>query len=618
MAKMFTIAEGLENLGALRTGGQGSVYKAKRVGEIITAVKILPTPVINQNSGDKNFADFTNEVAKLKKVNEQPNPHVVRILGSGITETGAFPFIEMELIEGPDLEELIKPPHDPVFSVAELIKLTLHLSGALAHCHKAGVKHGDVKSNNVKYNLHTGNYVLLDFGLAIANDEQRRTSLRQAGAIEFMAPEQYEGHLTFASDVYSFGVILFELIAGRVPFPLHDKSETARNKVRLAHLETPLPDVLHLRQQCLPEEWSEKRKAEEMLLPKWILAVVEKCLQKNQGNRFADGAALQGFILQQKERLNNTTDGNTQSVVALREENKKLLQEKEVLHKSLSQRTTAQSKTSGLLFPLLFLLGGIALGYAAFSLLRKNKKEDLVAEMDNSAGPAKQRVSIGQFKVAAARAYFYTAPDEATKRKSYLIPSNDIVSALDERNGFIYTEFTNSRGQTSKGWVQKTDLVTLDAWMEKNAGGQNVIQLRPEDVKVQMDEAQNLMAQNNVKEAVYLYSYLAKQNVAEAMYEYGNLAIQKKHTELSCSEGFEWINKAAAKGFAPAKRTLGFLYIFADNPQLLDMNDYGACNFQRNVYKGSQLLAQAMLAGDSTAAKLLRQLQLPAAADSTD
>lgn len=605
-------------MGALRTGGQGSVYKAKRVGEIITAVKILPTPIINQNSTDKNFTDFTNEVAKLKKVNEQPNPNVVRILASGITETGAFPFIEMELIEGPDLEELIKPPHDPVFSVAELVKLTLHLSNALAHCHKAGIKHGDVKSNNVKYNLHTGNYILLDFGLAIANDEQRRTSLRQAGAIEFMAPEQYEGQLSFASDVYSFGVILFELVAGRVPYPLHDKSETARNKVRLAHMEMALPDVMRLRQQNLPDGWTEKRKAEEMLLPKWLTAVMEKCLQKNQANRFADGMALQRFILQHKELLTSTNEGNTQSVVALREENKKLLQERETLHQSLSKKTTTQSKTSGLLFPLLFLLGGIAMGYAGFSVFKKNKKEDVVAEVDNTAGPAKQRASIGQYKVAAARAYFHTAPDEATKRKSYLIPSNDIVSALDERNGFVYTEFTNSRGQASKGWVQKTDLVSLNEWMEKNSGGQNVIQLRPEDIKVQMDEAQNLMARNNVKEAVYIYSYLAKQSVPEAMYEYGNLAIQKKHTELTCSEGFEWIAKASATGFAPAKRTLGFLYIFADNPQLLDMNDYGECSFRRNVYKGSQLLAEAVLAGDSTAAKLLRQLQLPDAADSTD
>jgi serine/threonine-protein kinase len=115
MGKLFTITDGLENMGALKTGGQGSVYKGRRTGSIITAVKILPTPIHSESAEDKNFTDFQNEVRKLKKVAEQPNPNVVKILSSGITETGNLPFIEMEFIEGPDLEELIKPPHDPVF-----------------------------------------------------------------------------------------------------------------------------------------------------------------------------------------------------------------------------------------------------------------------------------------------------------------------------------------------------------------------------------------------------------------------------------------------------------------------------------------------------------------------
>ena len=83
----------------------------------------------------------------------------------------------MEYIEGPDLGELLKPPHPPIFTIKETIKVADHLSNALAHCHRANVKHGDIKSNNVKFNQHTGNYILLDFGLSIMSDEQRRTSI---------------------------------------------------------------------------------------------------------------------------------------------------------------------------------------------------------------------------------------------------------------------------------------------------------------------------------------------------------------------------------------------------------------------------------------------------------
>lgn len=292
MAKIFTITEGLENMGALRTGGQGSVYKGKRMGAIITAVKLLPTPIHTENTDDKNFRDFQNEVEKLKKVNEKPSPNVVKILNSGLTESGSLPFIEMEYIEGPDLEDLLKAPHNPVFSIREALKLAEQLAAALAHCHEVGVRHGDIKSNNVKFNTATGNYILLDFGLAIMSDEQRRSSLRNAGAVEFMAPEQYDGKMLFETDVYSYGVVLYELLAGTVPFPLVNKHESARNLVMVAHIEKPVPDLLELRRTHLPADWPEDKKVAEMQVPGWLLEVIGRCLEKLPEKRYKDGSEL--------------------------------------------------------------------------------------------------------------------------------------------------------------------------------------------------------------------------------------------------------------------------------------------------------------------------------------
>ncbi len=292
MSKVFNITDGLENLGALRTGGQGSVYKARRTGSYITAVKLIPTPVSAEDENDRNFRNFKNEVEKLKRVNEEPNPNVVRILSSGVTDSGSFPFIEMEYIEGPDLEELLKPPHDPLFTIKEAIKLADQLACALSHCHIAGVRHGDIKSNNVKFNIHSGNYVLLDFGLAVMSDEQRRTSMRTAGAIEFMAPEQNEGQMLFQTDIYSYGVVLFEVLTGQVPFPLKDGGETARNVVRLQHMEEPVPDLLQIRRVNLPSDWSDERKAMERQVPDWLVTVIKTCLNKKPEDRYANGMAL--------------------------------------------------------------------------------------------------------------------------------------------------------------------------------------------------------------------------------------------------------------------------------------------------------------------------------------
>lgn len=313
-------------MGALRTGGQGSVYKGRRMGPIITAVKLLPTPIHTEDENDKNFRDFQNEVEKLKKVNEEPNPNVVKILNSGITESGSLPFIEMEFIEGPDLEELLKAPNDPVFTIREVVKVADQLSNALAHCHKVSIKHGDIKSNNIKFNIHSGNYMLLDFGLAIMSDEQRRTSLRHAGAIEFMAPEQNSGEMLFETDVYSFGVVLFELLTGQVPFPLHDNGETSRNEVMVAHMEAEVPDILERRLQHLPSGWSDEKKSAEMFVPAWLLSIISKCLSKKPEDRFSNGMELhEAIVVNSISPLNSlTSDTSTADVTVLQNENTRL------------------------------------------------------------------------------------------------------------------------------------------------------------------------------------------------------------------------------------------------------------------------------------------------------
>jgi serine/threonine protein kinase len=311
-------------MGALRTGGQGSVYKGRRIGPIITAVKLLPTPIHTESIDDKNYRNFKSEVEKLKKVNEEPNPNVVKILNYGITESGSFPYIEMEFIEGPDLEELLKPPHDGVFIIREVIKLADQLASALAHCHKLSVKHGDIKSNNVKFNIYTNNYVLLDFGLSVMSDEQRRSSIRHAGAIEFMAPEQNEGQMLFQTDIYSYGIILYELLSGQVPFPLRDQGETSRNAVMLAHMESQVPDVMELRKNNLPATWSEEKARYEMQVPAWLLHIVSKCLEKSPDKRYSNGMELQdAIIVDSLEPMKNNATGGP-DFYALQKENERL------------------------------------------------------------------------------------------------------------------------------------------------------------------------------------------------------------------------------------------------------------------------------------------------------
>jgi len=394
-------------MGALRTGGQGSVYKGRRMGPIISAVKLLPTPIYTEDKNDKNFKIFKNEVDKLKKVNEVPNPNVVKILNSGLTDSGSFPFIEMEFIDGPDLEELLKPPHDKLFTVKETIKLADQLANALAHCHSVGVKHGDIKSNNVKYNVHSGNYVLLDFGLAIMSDEQRRTSMRHAGAVEFMAPEQNTGAMLFETDVYSYGVILYELLTGQVPFPLQDNGETSRNNVMVSHMEKPVPDLMQLRKNNMPANWPEEKREQEMHVPQWLLDIISRCLEKDPEKRYANGMVLQQAIIDGSVEAIKAIDNANRNGEAIIQTDESVKEQAVLPQQPYNDDTVHLSKPVFIGMLLLLLLSLGAAGYLYFT-----------GKKGNNTNPAQTADSTSAPKTDTASEATKTVQDFRARQKA--------------------------------------------------------------------------------------------------------------------------------------------------------------------------------------------------------
>ena len=552
-------------MGALKTGGQGSVYKGRRVGEIITAIKLLPTPIYSESTDDKNFTSFQNEVGKLKKVNEEPNPNVVKILSSGITDSGNFPFIEMEFIEGPDLEDLLKPPNPPVFTIKEVLKVGDHLSQALAHCHTVDVRHGDIKSNNVKFNTHTGNYILLDFGLSVMSNEERRSSLRRAGAIEFMAPEQNEGQMLFQTDIYSFGVVMFELLAGRVPFPLRDNRETARNVVMLAHMETPPPDLLKIRQQSLPPSWSDVKKQHEMQVPDWLVKMIYKCLEKKPGNRFSDGIELHEFIWQNSIRTAGNVEVIYDQLAVLKQENKKLLHEKELLEQQLLQ-------------------------------YQKNTNEQSAVSL-----PKQTIVPLNTIPGKSVLDYIKKVPEPSIfSLKGVLIMFGVIAGIIVLVFALVKAGDTQQpvKGKAAEQSISKRKVSTITPVAEVSR-----------DVRLQLNEAKQLLTTNKLPEALAAYKSLSQNQVPEAMYVYGKLALQNRNKQVSCAEAFQLLVNSANAGHVPSKRIVGFLYSFADDEDALKNNFfYERCRFIRDVPRGSKLLMEATLQGDTSAVRFLDQL----------
>jgi serine/threonine protein kinase len=413
----------------------------------------------------------------------------------------------MEYIEGPDLEKLLMPPNPAIFTVAEIIKLAEQLANALAHCHRVGIKHGDIKSNNVKFNTDTGNYVLLDFGLAIMSDEQRRTSLRHAGAVEFMAPEQHDGEMFFQTDVYSYGIILYELLAGTVPFPLINKNESSRNQVMLAHMEIPVPDVLALRRNHLPDSWDTDKKKKEMYVPAWLLEVIKRCLEKNPEKRYANGAALHNVIMHRGDELVEGVEIVPKLAPAPRKE--VTFVEAVPGTVSLSRPVFAIMILSILILAMLSLYGfflkdGLAINRAAMdsvskaavdtssfvpqiqpdtvkqihpvvvdTLAQKAEIDSLKKEYEAQMAAAAKRAEVQakenkeaviesngiKYQLPKGTLYFYEAASGDSPRNGVLgLWNNAKFNVIDEQNGFIYITHTNKDGQVTKGWINKKDL----------------------------------------------------------------------------------------------------------------------------------------------------------------
>ena len=201
-------------------GGMGVVYSARQPSlDRVAAVKVIAPERARDPVARERFA---REVRSLARVE---HPNVVPIYQAG--EAGGRLYLAMRLVDGPDLKALLatEGPLEP----ARAVRLVKQVAGALAAAHAQGLVHRDVKPRNVLVaEPGPGEHAyLVDFGLARCM--RRGGSLTTAGqchgTLDYMAPEVLRGEVAaVAADIYSLGCLLYELLAGRVPFPADDEA----------------------------------------------------------------------------------------------------------------------------------------------------------------------------------------------------------------------------------------------------------------------------------------------------------------------------------------------------------------------------------------------------------
>jgi len=126
----------------------------------------------------------------------------------------------MKFVEGRSLSDLLKTSPNNRLGVEESIRIIKDVLKALDYAHMHGVVHRDMKPSNVLLD-RDGNAIVIDFGIAIAMGEERRTRTGQiVGTPVYMSPEQITRpkSIDHRSDVYSVGCMFYEMLTGRPPF----------------------------------------------------------------------------------------------------------------------------------------------------------------------------------------------------------------------------------------------------------------------------------------------------------------------------------------------------------------------------------------------------------------
>lgn len=341
-------------LDELGQGGYATVYKVRHNNlGYIRAIRVL-NAIIAHGETDKTYQKFLEECKLLLRLGNGNHPNIVHIYQPLLKAQRAI--VEMDFVDGKDLYHYLEEKYSFV-EIKDVLRLLNDIGSALAYCHediykfcmdkdedglqddpedgrkvlldnktkerlinKYRVIHNDIHSGNI-IRRENGSYVLLDFGLAIDGDSVVRSSRRKNGAPEFKAPEKWENDsiLTTQSDIYSFGVVLYEYLAGRVPF-LFDKKNSnpveAEYLLGKAHKEQHPESIFELRKAAF--EHSHPGEIYEKDYPEWLEILIMKCLSKSTKDRFKNGKELYSFIL---EHLNNETDiqinGLKREIVAL-------------------------------------------------------------------------------------------------------------------------------------------------------------------------------------------------------------------------------------------------------------------------------------------------------------
>ncbi len=248
----------------LGKGAMGVVYLGKdpKIGRVVA----IKTMALSQEFSGEDLVDarerFFREAETAGRLQHQ---NIVTIFDAG--EEHDLAYIAMEFLKGRDLADHCKS--DSLLPASLVLSIVARVAEALAYAHKQHVVHRDIKPANIMYERDSDTVKVTDFGIARITDSSKTKTGLVLGTPSFMSPEQLAGKkVDGRSDLYSLGVMLFQLLAGVLPFRGDSMAELM---YKIANEEAP--DIRIIR----PE------------LPGPVADVVALALTKRPETRYQDG-----------------------------------------------------------------------------------------------------------------------------------------------------------------------------------------------------------------------------------------------------------------------------------------------------------------------------------------
>src|SRR3990172_1471169 len=230
------------------------------------AIKVLHTHLALDRAFVGRFRREAQAIAALR------HPNIVRVFDFGVEDDGYY--MVMEFIDGGTMAALLQAAREQgrALSGGDTLRLFLPLCSAIDYAAGQGMIHRDIKPSNIML-TKAGDPILTDYGIAkMLGVTSFTDSGMVMGSAHYMAPEQAQGLATdVKTDIYSLGIVLFQALAGRVPF---DGDTTG--SVIAQQIAAPLPSLASINPSLSPA----------------VQSVLEKALAKNPSERYQSADEL--------------------------------------------------------------------------------------------------------------------------------------------------------------------------------------------------------------------------------------------------------------------------------------------------------------------------------------